>query len=218
MSEERSIREKLEVPKDEEIEKTLETISKTGEKRFVSTSIYSNDDIRNFLYYSSKMLKTPELNMELQYLVGHPGSSKVEDTYPTIFEYEELPKEKLLLAAWYSGEKEEDAYRRTDTHYIIAEQKKINGIVTFKDDKISRDFLYVYVSGRFASKDELTIPSFWDLRKVHCKSLRDLILYIIPDEDLKKLGIEFEAAKLAEEDSKETPAEETKEDKEEDKQ
>ncbi len=153
--------------------------------------------------------------MELQYLVGHPGSSKVEDTYPTIFEYDELPKEKLLLAAWYSGEKEEDAFRRTDTHYIIAEQKKINGIVTFKDDKISRDFLYVYVSGRFASKDELTIPSFWDLRKVHCKSLRDLILYIIPDEDLKKLGIEFEAAKPAEEDAKETPAEETKDDKEE---
>jgi hypothetical protein len=150
--------------------------------------------------------------------VNHPGSSKIDDNYPSIFECEELPKEKLLLAAWYSGEKEEDAYRRTDTHYIIAEQKKINGIVTFKDDKISRDFLYVYVSGRFASKDELTIPSFWDLRKVHCKSLRDLILYIIPDEDLKKLGIEFEAAKLAEEDSKETPAEETKEDKEEDKQ
>ncbi len=214
MSEEQSIREKVEAPKDEEIEKTLETISKTGEKRFVSTSIYSNDDIRNFLYYSSKMLKTPELNMELQYLVGHPGSSKVEDTYPTIFEYDELPKEKLLLAAWYSGEKEEDAFRRTDTHYIIAEQKKINGIVTFKDDKISRDFLYVYVNGRFASKDEETIPSFWDLRKVHCKSLRDLILYIIPDEDLKKLGIEFEAAKPAEEGAKEKPVEEDKEDAE----
>jgi hypothetical protein len=213
MSEERSIREKLEVPKDEEIEKTLETISKTGEKRFVSTSIYSNDDIRNFLYYSSKMLKTPELNMELQYLVNHPGSSKIDDNYPSIFEYEELPKEKLLLAAWYSGEKEEDAYRRTETHYIIAEHKKINGIVTFKDDKISRDFLYVYVSGRFASKDEDTIPSFWDLRKVHCKSLRDLILYIIPDEDLKKLGIEFEAAP---EVAKEKPVEETKDDKEED--
>ena len=198
MSEEGYIRDKAEVPRDEDIEKTLEQIAKTGEKRFVSTSIYSNEDIRNFLYYSSKMLKTPELNMELQYLVGHPGSSKIEDNYPSIFDYEELPKEKLLLAAWYSGEKEEDAFRRTETHYLIAEQKKINGIVTFKDDKISRDFLYVYVSGRFASKDEETIPSFWDLRKVHCKSLRDLILYIIPDEDLKKLGIEFEAAPEAE--------------------
>jgi hypothetical protein len=195
MSEDQYIRDKVEAPKDEGIENTLKQIAETGEKRFVTTSIYSNDDIRNFLYYSSKMLKTPELNMELQYLVGHPGSSKVEDSYPSIFEYEELPKEKLLLAAWYSGDKEEDAYRRTETHYIIAEHEKINGIVTFKDEKISRDFLYVYVSGRFASKDEETIPSFWDLRKVHCKSLRDLILYIIPDEDLKKLGIEFEAAK-----------------------
>lgn len=195
MSEDQYIRDKVEAPKDEGIENTLKQIAETGEKRFVSTSIYSNDDIRNFLYYSSKMLKTPELNMELQYLVSHPGSSKVEDSYSSIFEYEELPKEKLLLAAWYSGDKEEDAYRRTETHYIIAEHKKINGIVTFKDEKISRDFLYVYVSGRFASKDEETIPSFWDLRKVHCKSLRDLILYIIPDEDLKKLGIEFEAAK-----------------------
>lgn len=195
MSEDQYIRDKVEAPKDEGIENTLKQIAETGEKRFVTTSIYSNDDIRNFLYYSSKMLKTPELNMELQYLVGHPGSSKVEDSYPSIFEYEELPKEKLLLAAWYSGDKEENAYRRTETHYIIAEHEKINGIVTFKDEKISRDFLYVYVSGRFASKDEETIPSFWDLRKVHCKSLRDLILYIIPDEDLKKLGIEFEAAK-----------------------
>ena len=211
MSETGSIRDKVEAPKDEEIEKTLENIAKTGEKRFVSTSIYSNEDIRNFLYYSSKMLKTPELNMELQYLVGHPGSSKIEDNYPSIFEYEELPKEKLLLAAWYSGEKEEDAFRRTETHYIISEHKKINGIVTFKDDKISRDFLYVYVSGRFASKDEETIPSFWDLRKVYCKSLRDLILYIIPDEDLKKLGIEFEAAPVVNGDKKAEEAEEAKE-------
>lgn len=184
--------EKLERVKDENIEKTLEDIAKTGEKRVVSTSIYSDEDIRNFLYYSSKLLKTPELNMELQYLVGHPGSSKMADPFPSIFEYEELPKEKLLLAAWYSGENETDAFRRTDDRYIIAEHKKINGIVTFKDEKISREFLYLYVNGRFASKDEESIPSFWDLIKVHSKSLRDLILYVIPDEDLKKLGIDFE--------------------------
>jgi hypothetical protein len=187
--------EKLERIKDENIEKALEDIAKTGEKRVVSTSIYSDEDIRNFLYYSSKLLKTPELNMELQYLVGHPGSSKMADPFPSIFEYEELPKEKLLLAAWYSGENETDAFRRTEDRYIIAEHKKINGIVTFKDEKISREFLYVYVNGRFASKDEESIPSFWDLIKVHSKSLRDLILYVIPDEDLKKLGIDFESIK-----------------------
>ena len=187
--------EKLERIKDENIEKALEEIASTGEKRVVSTSIYSDEDIRNFLYYSSKLLKTPELNMELQYLVGHPGSSKMADPLPSIFEYEELPKEKLLLAAWYSGDNETDAFRRTEDRYIIAEHKKINGIVTFKDEKISREFLYVYVNGRFASKDEESIPSFWDLIKVHSKSLRDLILYVIPDEDLKKLGIDFEPIK-----------------------
>jgi hypothetical protein len=187
--------EKLERIKDDKIEKTLEEIANTGEKRVVSTSIYSDEDIRNFLYYSSKLLKTPELNMELQYLVGHPGSSKMEDPFPSIFEYGELPKEKLLLAAWYSGDNETDAFRRTEDRYIIAEHKKINAIVTFKDEKISREFLYVYVNGRFASKDEETIPSFWDLIKIHSKSLRDLILYVIPDEDLKKLGIDFESIK-----------------------
>jgi hypothetical protein len=187
--------EKLERIKDENIEKALEEIASTGEKRVVSTSIYSDEDIRNFLYYSSKLLKTPELNMELQYLVSHPGSSKMADPLPSIFEYEELPKEKLLLAAWYSGDNETDAFRRTEDRYIIAEHKKINGIVTFKDEKISREFLYVYVNGRFASKDEESIPSFWDLIKVHSKSLRDLILYVIPDEDLKKLGIDFEPIK-----------------------
>jgi hypothetical protein len=186
---------KLERTKDDNIEKALEEIAKTGEKRVVNTSIYSDEDIRNFLYYSSKLLKTPELNMELQYLVGHPGSSKMADPIPSVFEYEELPKERLLLAAWYSGDDEKDAFRRTEDRYIIAEHKKINGIVTFKDEKISRDFLYVYVNGRFASKDEETIPSFWDLIKVHSKSLRDLVLYIIPDEDLKKLGIDFEPIK-----------------------
>jgi hypothetical protein len=187
--------EKLERIKDDKIEKALEEIANTGEKRVVSTSIYSDEDIRNFLYYSSKLLKTPELNMELQYLVGHPGSSKMADPIPSVFECEELPKEKLLLAAWYSGDDEADAFRRTEDRYIIAEHKKINGIVTFKDEKISREFLYVYVNGRFASKDEESIPSFWDLIKVHSKSLRDLILYIIPDEDLKKLGIDFEQIK-----------------------
>ena len=92
--------EKLERIKDENIEKALGEIASTGEKRVVSTSIYSDEDIRNFLYYSSKLLKTPELNMELQYLVGHPGSSKMADPIPSVFEYEELPKERLLLAAW----------------------------------------------------------------------------------------------------------------------
>lgn len=187
--------EKLERVKDDKIEKALEEIANTGEKRVVSTSIYSDEDIRNFLYYSSKLLKTPELNMELQYLVGHPGSSKMADPFPSIFEYEELPKEKLLLAAWYSGDDETAAFRRTEDRYIIAEHKKINAIVTFKDETISREFLYVYVNGRFASKDEESIPSFWDLIKVHSKSLRDLILYVIPDEDLKKLGIDFESIK-----------------------
>lgn len=187
--------EKLERIKDDKIEKALEEIANTNEKRVVTTSIYSDEDIRNFLYYSSKLLKTPELNMELQYLINHPGSSKMLDPLPSVFEYEELPKEKLLLAAWYSGDDEKDAFRRTEDRYIIAEHKKINGIVTFKDEKISREFLYVYVNGRFASKDEETIPSFWDLIKVHSKSLRDLILYIIPDADLKKLGIDFEPIK-----------------------
>lgn len=187
--------EKLERIKDDKIEKALEEIANTGEKRVVTTSIYSDEDIRNFLYYSSKLLKTPELNMELQYLINHPGSSKMLDPLPSVFEYEELPKEKLLLAAWYSGDDEKDAFRRTEDRYIIAEHKKINGIVTFKDEKVSREFLYVYVNGRFASKDEETIPSFWDIIKVHSKSLRDLILYIIPDADLKKLGIDFEPIK-----------------------
>jgi hypothetical protein len=178
--------------KDEGIENMLEKIAETGEKRFVSTSIYGDEDIRNFLYYSSKILKTPELNLELQFLVNHPGSSILKDEINSVFKYDEVAKEKLVLACWYSGENEEDAFRKTEDHYIINEQHKINGIITFRDENISNEFLYIYVSGRFASKDEETPPAFWDINRIHCKSLRDLILYIIPDADIQKLGIEFE--------------------------
>jgi hypothetical protein len=184
----------MEQHKDEGIENMLEKIANTGEKRFVTTSIYGDEDIRNFLYYSSKTLKTPELNIELQYIVGQRGSSKLADPIPSVFEYDKVSKEKLLLACWYSGNNEEDAFTRTETSYIIKEKKKVNGIITFKDETISKDFLYIYVSGRFASEEEGKPPVYWDPIRVHCKSLRDLILYVISDEDLKKLGIDFEPA------------------------
>jgi hypothetical protein len=187
------LREKFEHTKDEKIEEVLEQIAKTGEKRFVNTSIYSDEDIRNFLYYSSRILKSPELSIELQYLVNQVGSSKMNEDYPSVFDYQEIAKEKLVLASWYSGEKEEDAFRRTETHYIINEPKKINAIVTFRDEKISKDFLYLLVSGRFASADEKSLPVFWEPVRVHCTCLRDIILYILSDDDNKKLGIEFQA-------------------------
>ena len=182
----------MEQHKDEQIEKMLEQIAVTGEKRFVTTNIYGDEDIRNFLYYSSKILKTAELNLELQYIVAQSGSSKLLEPIDSVFDYEGVVKEKLLLACWYSGENEEDAFTRTETSYIIKEHKKINGIITFRDEKISKDFLYIYVSGRFASEEDGKAPVFWDPIRVHCKSLRDLILYIIPNEDLQKLGIDFE--------------------------
>ena len=187
------LREKFEHTKDEKIEEVLEQIAKTGEKRFVNTSIYSDEDIRNFLYYSSRILKSPELNLELQYLVNQVGSSKMNEDYPSIFDYQEIAKEKLVLASWYSGEKEEEAFRRTETHYIINEPKKINAIITFRDEKISKDFLYLLVTGRFASADENSLPVFWEPVRVHCKCLRDIVLYILSDDDNKKLGIEFQA-------------------------
>jgi hypothetical protein len=182
----------MEIHKDEKIEKMLEQIAATGEKRFVTTSIYGDEDIRNFLYYSSKILKTPELNIELQYIVAQPGSSKLADPIDSVFDYHTVVKEKLLLACWYSGDNEEEAFTKTETSYIIKEHKKVNGIITFKDDKISKDFLYLYVSGRFASGEKGKLPVFWEPIRIHCKSLRDLILYVISDEDLKKLGIDFE--------------------------
>jgi hypothetical protein len=182
----------MEPRKDEQIEKMLEQIATTGEKRFVTTSIYGDEDIRNFLYYSSKILKTIELNIELQYIVAHPGSSKLFEPIDSVFEYEEVAKEKLLLACWYSGEKEEDAFTRTEDSYIINEKKKINAIITFRDQTISKEFLYIYVSGRFAAEEDGKAPVFWDPIRIHCKSLRDLILYVIPNDDLKKLGIDFE--------------------------
>ena len=182
----------MENHKDEGIENMLEKIATTGEKRFVTTSIYGDEDIRNFLYYSSKTLKTSELNIELQYIVGQRGSSKLADSIPSVFEYDKVSKEKLLLACWYSGDNEEDAFTRTETSYIIKEKKKVNGIITFKDEKISKDFIYIYVSGRFASEEEGKPPVYWDPIRVHSKSLRDLILYVISDQDLKKLGIDFE--------------------------
>jgi hypothetical protein len=184
----------MERHKDEEIEKMLEKIEVTGEKRIITTKIYGDEDIRNFLYYSSKILKTPELNIELQYIVGQHGSSKLLEPIDSVFDYEDVVKEKLLLASWYSGDKEEDAFTRTETSYIINEKKKINGIVTFKDQTISKDFLYIYVSGRFAAEEDGKGPVFWDPIRVHCKSLRDLILYVISNEDLQKLGIDFEPA------------------------
>ena len=182
----------MEQHKDEGIEKMLDQIATTNEKRFVTTSIYGDEDIRNFLYYSSKILKTPELNIELQYIIGQKGSSKLAEPIPSVFEYDEVAKEKLLLACWYSGDNEEDAFTRTESSYVIKEKKKVNGIITFKDKKISKDFLYIYVSGRFASEEDGKIPVYWEPIRVHCKSLRDIILYIISDEDLKKLGIDFE--------------------------
>ena len=187
------LREKFEHTKDEKIEEALEQIAKTGEKRFVNTSIYSDEDIRTFLYYSSRILKTPELNIELQYIVNQIGSSKMIEEYPSVFDYQEIAKEKLVLASWYSGEKEEDAFRRTETHYIINEKQKINAIVTFRDEKISKDLLYLLVSGRFAAADENSLPVFWEPVRVHCSCLRDIILYILSDDDNKKLGIEFQA-------------------------
>ena len=86
-------------PRDEAIENKLEDISKSGQKHVVTANIYSDEDIRGFLYYSSKLLKTPELNMELQYLINHPGSSKLEDAPPSVFNYETVAEHKILLAA-----------------------------------------------------------------------------------------------------------------------
>jgi hypothetical protein len=192
----------METHKDEGIEKMLEQIAATGEKRFVTTSIYGDEDIRNFLYYSSKILKTPELNIELQYIVGQNGCSKLVDSIPSVFDYHTVVKEKLLLACWYSGDNEEDAFTKTENTYIIKEKKKVNGIITFKDENISKDFLYLYVSGRFASESEGKLPIFWEPIRIHCKSLRDLILYIISDEDLKKLGIDFEPVSNQSSDNK----------------
>ena len=183
---------KMSEQRDEGIENKLEDISKSGQKHVVSANIYSDEDIRGFLYYSSKLLKTPELNIELQYLINHPGSSKLVDAPPSVFDYETVSEHKILLAAWYSGEKEEDAFRKTETRYIMNEEKQINGIVAFKDEKISKDdFLYILVSGRFASKDENSLPIYWSLKRVHSKSLRDIVLYILEDESLKILGIDL---------------------------
>ena len=179
-------------PKNEAIEQKLEEIAKTGKSHVINTSIYSDEDIRGFLYYRSKLLKSPELILELNYLIKHPGFSKMNDEYPSVFPYEEVPKNMALLASWYSGEKEEDAFKKTESRYLIGEKKAIHAILAFHDDKISKEFLYLHVSGRFASKDEDSLPIYWGLRKVHTKCLRDIILYFLEDQDLKILGIDLE--------------------------
>lgn len=191
-------------PTNEAIEEKLKEIANTGKSHEINTSIYSDEDIRGFLYYRSKLLKTPELMLELNYLINHPGFSKMNDDYPSVFPYEEVPKNMALLASWYSGEKEENAFQKTETRYLIGEQKPIHAILAFHDETISKEFLYLHVSGRFASRDEESLPIYWGLRRVHSKCLRDIILYMLGDEDLKILGIDFQPNSAPTSESKDT--------------
>lgn len=131
----------------EQIENMLNNLSQTGEKRVVTTSIMSDQDIRQFLYYRSCIMNTTELHLELNRLIQTNLHTLVEDL-PSVFSYDKVPERKLLLASWYDGDDESQAFRRTDTKYIINEKKCINGIVTFEDKEISRDPLYIYVVDR----------------------------------------------------------------------
>ncbi len=175
----------------EQIENMLNQLAETGEKRVVSANIFSDEDIRQFLYYRSCLMNTTELHLELDKLVQTNLHSMVEDL-PSVFKYEKVPDRKVLLASWYDGDDEKEAFRRTDTKYIINEKKCINGIVTFEDKEISRNPLYIYVTGRFGSEDENSSPNYQCIYRVHCKSLRDIIMYVLKEKDLKKLGIQLE--------------------------
>jgi hypothetical protein len=179
----------------ESIDEVLKKLNQTGEKRQVTTSIYCDEDIRSFLFYRSKILKTPELSLEVQHLINNPICSLLneENKIDTVITYDKaLPPERLLLASWYSGDQETDAFRRTDERYIIAEKKPVHGIVCFRDPSVCQtDFAYIYVCGRFASPTEEYDPIFWAPVRLFCTSLRDLCLYIIPGEELKHLGIDL---------------------------
>jgi hypothetical protein len=177
--------------KNEQIENLLNDISKTGEQRFVSTNIFSDEDIRLFLYYRSKVVVKDELRIELERLISTNLHSLMDDL-PSVFKYEKVPERKLLLASWYDSEDDSDAFRRTDTHYIINKEKSLNAIITFKDSSISKNPLYIFVTGRFGSENEDSPPLFWNFFRVHIKSLRDLIMYVLKDKDLKQLGIQLE--------------------------
>ena len=175
----------------EQIETMLNQLSETGEKRVVSANIFSDQDIRQFLYYRSCVMNTTELHLELNRLI-QTNLHTLMDDLPSVFKYDKVPERKLLLASWYDGDDESQAFRRTETKYIINEQKCINGIVTFEDKEISRDPVYIYITGRFGSDDENSEPNYKCLYRIHCKSLRDIVLYILKEKDHKKLGIQLE--------------------------
>ncbi len=175
----------------EQIENMLNQLSETGEKRVVTANIYSDEDIRQFLYYRSCIMNTMELHLELNQLINSNLHTLMDDL-PSVFAYDKVAERKVLLASWYDGEDESAAFRRTETRYIINEQKCLNAIVTFEDKEISRDPVYIYITGRFGSEDENTDPKYWNFYRIHCKSLRDIVLYILKEKDHKKLGIQLE--------------------------
>ena len=185
--------EQLTNNKNEQLENLLNDIGKSGEKGYINTNIYSDEDIRLFLYYRSQVIKTNELRIELEKLINANLHTLMDDL-PSIFKYEKVPERKLLLASWYDGEDDETAFRRTDTHYIVPLEnyKSLNAIVTFEDFNISKEPLYIYITGRFGSENETSEPKFWGLYRIHCSSLRDIIMYILKEKDLKKLGIQLE--------------------------
>lgn len=175
----------------EQIENMLNKLSEAKEKHIVSANIFSDQDIRQFLYYRSCIMNTTELHVELSKLIESNLYSLIDDL-PTVFKYEKVPERKLLLASWYDGDDELQAFKRTETKYIINEKKCINGIVTFEDKEISRDPLYIYVTGRFGSENEDSDPGYQCIYRIHSKSLRDLVLYVLTEKDHKKLGIQLE--------------------------
>lgn len=179
--------------KNVQLEKLLTDIANTGEKRYVNTSVYSDEDIRLFLYYRSQVIKTEELRIELEKLICANLHTLMDDL-PSVFKYEKVPERKLLLASWYDGEDDSSAFRRTDTHYIVPVESRntLNAIITFEDSSISKEPLYIYVTGRFGSENESSEPRYWALYRIHCSSLRDIMMYILKDKDLKKLGIQLE--------------------------
>jgi hypothetical protein len=176
----------------EQIENMLNKIGETGEKRVVSANIFSDQDIRQFLYYRSCIMNTMELHMELNHLINSNLHTTYDDL-PSVFKYDKVPERKVLMASWYDGEDESKAFRRTDTHYIVEDKPNcLNGIVTFEDKDISRDPLYIYVTGRFGSDDENSEAKYQCLYRIHSTSLRDIIMYVLKDKDHKKLGIQLE--------------------------
>jgi hypothetical protein len=180
-----------------EIEDALNQLAETGETRFVNTSIFSDTDILKFLYYRSLTLKSMELRYEADFLMRNVNkeAQKMDDAVNSIFEYYEVPESRVILASWYDGEKEENAFRRTDTHYILAEEKDVHAIYMFlmkEEGQLEPQNRYMYVSGRFASKDEESLPILWNAKKVCIKSIRELFLYVLDKPQLQKLGISLE--------------------------